>query len=233
LVVPLLAIALGAGGSTSAAGQSIQLVLDGALKIFESPNPDFEEFGLEGGDPVRFIVEFDAESLTDIVDLLLIRIDGTTFTNSSDFEYGTFYGLESSPDMGFGFSLFTVDTFRGVRNGIDLGLFSPSAVKLAFELKSDEFSTSAVFPVDLTFEDVSRLDSGFFELFAEPFRDDVSHNLTVDFTDLSVHVIPEPPAAALILSVLATLAAALREKGRSTGCYLIRRHSSRLSSSSY
>jgi hypothetical protein len=189
------------GFATSAEGQAIQLVLDGSLEIRQSPN--FEALGLEEGDPVRFIVEFDPASPTGKVDRLEIQLDGTTFTNSTNWEYGDAFRLASSPDTGFEFSVVSGDIFHGARSGIDLGLFTASAVQLAFELQSDEFSTSGGFPLDLMFEDLSRIDSGFFDLYAEPpLRGGI---FTVEFSDLSVRVIPEPTAAALILSALATV----------------------------
>jgi hypothetical protein len=203
LFAALVAMTLAAGYPASAAGQSIQLVLDGALEIRQSPN--FEALGLEEGDPVRFIVEFDPASPTGKVDRLLIQLDGTTFTNSTNWEYGDVFRLASSPDTGFEFSVVSGDIFHGARNGFDLSLFTVSAVQIAFELQSDEFSTSAGFPLDLTFEDLNRFNSGFFDLFAEPFRHEVTHIFTVEFSDLSVRVIPEPTAAALILSALGTV----------------------------
>jgi hypothetical protein len=190
LFVPLLAVTLVAGYGASAAGQPIQLVLDGALEIRQSPN--FEALGLEEGDPVRFIVEFDPASPTGKVDRLLIQLDGTTFTNSTNWEYGDVFRLASSPDTGFEFSVVSGDIFHGARNGFDLSLFTVSAVQIAFELQSDEFSTSAGFPLDLMFEDLNRIDSGFFGLYPESSHGGI---FTIEFSDLSVHVIPESGVA--------------------------------------
>ena len=212
-IVPVLAILFLAVHLVAANGQPIRLILDGTFETFDPPNADLEQFGFVDGDPIRFIADFDPNSPNGAAELIEIQLDGTTVFNLTDFAFGTYFQFNSSPGSGFEFTLFSGDTYRGTRSGVEVDFYSASGQQIIATLRSDQFPNATKLPAGLTFADLTAADSGFFALASEVFGIDNPQLFTVNYTDLGILVVPEPTTATLLVGPLGIVAMRRRHGG--------------------
>ena len=211
------------------ASEPIRLTLDGELVVEQfilPPGPPLEEvLGLESGDAVSLIFDFDSSILLapglpgqpqfGVLDLdrFEAQIGSLNFQANAPINFDVEVSISEVGNSGI---FFSAALFGGLsetnQSDLMLGVLTALPSLISFQTGDIGVNGLSRFPTDLSGADVTSDVSGVLGLF-QPGTDG-SNALGINLTDVTVSTIPEPSSAALVLVSLMAVATGRRRATR-------------------